>query len=803
MNVKKVKFIFMLSIFLLLFEKTESLTKCNRRLMNSFFLTGMEYSINKKMKICGNVQDKCCTIADEIKISKLWNDRVQGILDGHTDEYVVYLEKIQSSYVRLLEIDPRLIVVKYVHNETIPLVDDFCYSQEKYAKKNKDVIQLKVRKEQLNESKNKFFLNNISETEKNLTPEEIFRTRVTKFQEVNSFAQKFEYLDVSCRSEVNNFVKEYIIVNEEKSQYCFGLYQKFLNFDHKKFALIFPTIKAGLSGISKIKSSLYCSLCDAHQQRFFSIKDEKIFVKNDTCRSFIKMNKDTLEFVHVILIEYFDLILQYVNCLESPGNSFQFPALNFLTKFKRRIPFIKDCLGSLGDPDVFEKKCWMVCDKLNLMEISNFFDGDVKMIKRMYFVILSFFRKFSESAAQEERDQKDEVMDLEIDGMLVEPLSPGHLLTNKKFYAKKELREDIFGTKDTRIYKFSSKKKKRLDNQLVMLGLTDVAQVQQTNEQNKLNEKKIKILENQAEVMKNSLDLHKQEQLKKKAPEPGYNKKSKMKDQLYQVRLNNEFMNDGYFPQRKLKKFQSRNLSEKKLKKNKIQPRNLRKAKEMIFKNFTSNNQSPPTKVKEEEKPKIYHEKIENVNSIFLKNEAPIKIKDFKYEFGQNGMDFLFHYDLINYKYEINKIISHEFQLKERLNQQVVHIYLGMHHKYINNFNHNINKTIDDYYSLPFILEIKELEKRLQNAYEKKKDKPFIENIKIKIKLAKSRQSKAIFHSENAKLVKKYKKKQMDAKLKKKAQDMKVKIEDHVEKDYFSDNFHGFKDFFTGLFGTL
>ncbi len=73
------------------------------------------------MKICGNVIDKCCTIADEIKISKMWNSRIAPMLDAHNDEYIGYLKNILIKFEDLMQVDPRMIVLKYVSYINVPL----------------------------------------------------------------------------------------------------------------------------------------------------------------------------------------------------------------------------------------------------------------------------------------------------------------------------------------------------------------------------------------------------------------------------------------------------------------------------------------------------------------------------------------------------------------------------------------------------------------------------------------------------------------------------------------------------------
>lgn len=81
-------------VFTSLFIEAYFSYSCNKKLLNSFLLTGMKYPIYNPMKICANVKDRCCTVADEIKISKLWNERAKPMLDVHGDEVMEYTKKI-------------------------------------------------------------------------------------------------------------------------------------------------------------------------------------------------------------------------------------------------------------------------------------------------------------------------------------------------------------------------------------------------------------------------------------------------------------------------------------------------------------------------------------------------------------------------------------------------------------------------------------------------------------------------------------------------------------------------------------
>lgn len=97
--------------------------------------------------------------------------------------------------------------------------------------------------------------------------------------------------------------------------------------------------------------------------------------------------------MHILLIKYFDKLMQLVSCYETKGDIANFPYLNFLKKFKKRIPFIEDCFNNIDDPD-FMKHCYVLCNKFDFMKLSPFHDGDVKLVKRVYLSIYSFLRKF-------------------------------------------------------------------------------------------------------------------------------------------------------------------------------------------------------------------------------------------------------------------------------------------------------------------------------------------------------------------------------------------------------------------------
>lgn len=69
----------------------------------------------------------------------------------------------------------------------------------------------------------------------------------------------------------NRFNKEFYIVNENKANVCYTIYEDFLNFDINKLSEFLPTVKNAQVAIHSYKGAFYCALCDAHQQKYINI----------------------------------------------------------------------------------------------------------------------------------------------------------------------------------------------------------------------------------------------------------------------------------------------------------------------------------------------------------------------------------------------------------------------------------------------------------------------------------------------------------------------------------------------------
>lgn len=76
-------------------------------------LSGLKESIPASMYLCSYVKDKCCSIADEIKISKFWRDRTLPVLNQHVDEVLYLIGRLIEIFRSFINLNPADINVKY------------------------------------------------------------------------------------------------------------------------------------------------------------------------------------------------------------------------------------------------------------------------------------------------------------------------------------------------------------------------------------------------------------------------------------------------------------------------------------------------------------------------------------------------------------------------------------------------------------------------------------------------------------------------------------------------------------------
>ena len=91
------------------------------------------------MTICPDVREKCCSIADEIRIAKLWKERTKPLLDSHYDEVLLLTDKITQIFVKLSKLRPEDMEVKILKKIKVPYKQDICfttYEEESETKRN-------------------------------------------------------------------------------------------------------------------------------------------------------------------------------------------------------------------------------------------------------------------------------------------------------------------------------------------------------------------------------------------------------------------------------------------------------------------------------------------------------------------------------------------------------------------------------------------------------------------------------------------------------------------------------------------
>ena len=495
-----------LTMLLILPQYIKAVIKCDLKLMNEFGLSGMKYSIHDPMNVCGQVVDKCCTVSDEIRIYQYWNTYTKPNLHRHVADYTRYTTGIIRMFWRLMELNPQLIVLKHVVKKEVLYEYDVC-SSEQAVEDNEEAMKFIDYRDFLYEQEySEMFFTNKSNHGKSFNTtmyshdnwgnrhwevkpgkvHEYHLKRKQNYTNVSVEEPLITFNKISCKKESQNYEKEFIIVNEKKTDYCLDLYKQFLSLDNRYFKKFLVPIKNYLTRVVDIKGSVYCAICDAHSQRYFDTKTKQLVYSNEFCKTTLQSKADLFHFMHVVFVEYMDALLQYIACFETDAKIYAFPFPNMLTKYKRRISLIKACFDSL-DTDNYMDKCWFICNKYSAFGLSWFFDSDVKLVRRVYITIYSFLRKLNISEELHERQQELEKKGYEerpelltqdnVNGLLIEPLNPSHSIT-QKYYLDNDTRKQILGKLNTLKRPFKDKRKVDAVNQLLVnLGMPTLEQI--------------------------------------------------------------------------------------------------------------------------------------------------------------------------------------------------------------------------------------------------------------------------------------------------------------------------------------
>ena len=813
-----------LMLLLLLISKTVAIATCDRRLMNEFGLSGMKIAVSDSMKVCGHIKDKCCTVTDEIKITKLWNSYTMPFLMRYSGEYSAAMQQIVQSYYKLMKIDPRLIMLKYVAKKEVPYNYKLCSSRihkETDTERKEFLMFHDSRLEyelapsfyrlETNQGKS-FDLKQYTHDDDNRRHWDVKypyghysnRRKILNNYKADFPIPKVDSVFLTCNQFSHTYFKEFIVVNDKKTDFCLSLYDKFLNLNIKHLKKYLRSVKNNINQIHQYKSSLYCLVCNAHEQQYFDPINKTITISQDFCRMLLIEKEGYLKFAHILFVEFMDSLLQYVQCFETDAKVYNFPFLNFLTKYKRRIPFIKNCFENLESKN-FMKYCWFICEKYDLMRVSPFFDGEVKLLRRVQIAIFSFIRKMEIETTRYNRIKNKPFLlaKTNVNGMLVEPLNPSHLHTQAFYLAKKE-RKKLLGKLDTRMKLPHKQAYDLLDKFLKALGHGSLKSIENLRKAYKKLLKKNKKLEKSNKLALSQEKMTKKMKKKLKRLVNNENKKynpiSKLYNYLWKVKFKHK-LHGGYFPQRKLindTKIKSKLLNaftrvgySRKLIEKKIAEQDNLSESEVPVNNATTTKKNI-TDNKED---------IEVPHQLFEKNREGYKIKTFKLKINEDGANPLQHFVLVDYKFNITSLIGLKFRYEEELDRDTVFTYLRSTPKDINEFNFDASQ-----YFMSF-LELGSSDKKYIAAkkiykYARRKHRSQLANkAKQKIRNFEHKKHKELKHEKDRIAFKKAKKKSKEIAQKHK-QMKKVEANHHVDFPTYKKNFFDIKEFFVHLFGS-
>lgn len=126
---KKTKTPFIILLYLLLITPTTPRMKCNTKLLDTFKLSGLKYSVSEKMHICPMVQERCCTLMDELSILKLWNSFARPKLRMfHEQLFMKYQKIVQILELFKEQLPVENILVNYLNNKWVAYRAHYCSS---------------------------------------------------------------------------------------------------------------------------------------------------------------------------------------------------------------------------------------------------------------------------------------------------------------------------------------------------------------------------------------------------------------------------------------------------------------------------------------------------------------------------------------------------------------------------------------------------------------------------------------------------------------------------------------------------
>lgn len=99
---------------------------CNTKLLHTFRLKGLKYSVAEEMEICPTVRDTCCSMFDQVEILQLWRKTSFIRVQNHYLEMIKWDEKVIKMYKKFRRLSKSDMVFHYMEDIPTPYNYHFC-----------------------------------------------------------------------------------------------------------------------------------------------------------------------------------------------------------------------------------------------------------------------------------------------------------------------------------------------------------------------------------------------------------------------------------------------------------------------------------------------------------------------------------------------------------------------------------------------------------------------------------------------------------------------------------------------------
>ncbi len=238
-------------------------------------------------------------------------------------------------------------------------------------------------------------------------------------EEKMDFERPFEFQEelpqrrIECSTVLKSAKRKVQFLNTYKQKFCLAIRSKLINFKISDFVYYVTDIHSELQRMIELKKSFYCALCNMSKQKYIDPVNKIMTFDQGFCRNLIVEFRDYIKFQNVLLIEYIDMVSQYIRCFQSPADESRFPSVNFLHPYRKQFEQIENCFNGIEKGD-FMTNCVFLCNQFSYTTISTFFDGNQDLINRANFELFSFFRKIKSKVplVLEQKDFDDQVHDI-------------------------------------------------------------------------------------------------------------------------------------------------------------------------------------------------------------------------------------------------------------------------------------------------------------------------------------------------------------------------------------------------------